>query len=198
MSASFGTVLALAVLGYLFLLAVLAVAALIVVRSAKDGKAGGCTGCAIALAIVVAAGLGAVGCTAATLVAAGSDLIQNGPIRSIRFERVVDRNTGRELGRSWRTEPAYQGQYPVRLQIALEGNVDVGRIARWIRDELDGDVSLSYEVVETPDGRRTELDIGLPIDPDEMADFERELRRELPELELPEAIRIEIRSPEDR
>ena len=35
MSASFGTVLALAVLGYLFLLAVLAVAALIVVRSRK-------------------------------------------------------------------------------------------------------------------------------------------------------------------
>jgi hypothetical protein len=198
MSAPIGSILIVAVLGYLFLLATLTIAVLIVVRGAKDGRAGGCTGCAIALAIVIAAGVGAVGCTAVVAVATGSEVIKHGPVRSIDLEYDWGTGSTRPQG-SWRSSSQTQrGEYPVRLQIELDGPVDVGRIARWIRDEIDGDVSISYEVLEqSGEGRRTVLDIGLPIDPDDMADFERELRRELPELTLPSAIRIEIRSDED-
>jgi len=194
MSAPIGTILIVAVLGYLFLLATITIAVLIIVRGAKDGRAGGCTGCVIALAIVIAAGLGAVGCTAVAVLATGSELVKHGPVKSIRVERFP--HAGAQS--RWRAAAGQQDRYPVELQIELDGRVDVGRITRWIRDELDGDVSVSYEVFETPEkGRRTRLDIGLPIDPDEMAEFERELRRELPELELPKAIRIEIRSADD-
>jgi hypothetical protein len=187
-----------AALGYLLVVAILAIAVLVVVRSGRKGQAGGCTGCAIALAILVAAGLGAAGCTAVVLLGAGSEAIRHGPVRSISIEREparpapsAERGARTERGRA---APAPGGRFPVRLRIELDGDVDVARLSRWIRDRLDGDVSLTYDTRPGPDGRpRTSLEFGLPIDPADMARFERELREELPELDLPRAVRIEIR-----
>ena len=207
---SFPAALALSALGYLFVVSVLAVAVWLVLRRSKDGRGSGCGGCLIALALFFAAALGAVGCTALTVAGLSSEVVRHGPVRSVEF-RWTD-STERQLAdwraerdehrpRRWQRPSSDDERYPVRLRIELDRDIDVSRLSRWIRDELDGDVLLRYEALSGENGEngengpRARLDFGLPIDPEDIDEFQRELRRELPELDLPDSVKIEIRDP---
>jgi hypothetical protein len=191
---SFPTVLLLAATGYVFVVGVLAIAVWMVVRSTRAGKGSGCTGCLIALALVVAAGLGAVGCTALTAIGLSNEAVRHGPVRSIEF----DWDPPHAPGAPGMPGRADRDRFPVHMRIELDRPIDVARLSRWIRDEVEGDVALRYEVETGADGRpRAVLDLGLPIDRRDVEELRRELARELPVLDLPRAVRIEIRSADD-
>jgi hypothetical protein len=156
------------------------VALVLALRPGKDKGVGVCGGCLILLVALLALGVLGVGCTALTVIGLGAAAIEEGPVRVVELD----------WGEAYRTpdEP-----YPVHLRIEIEGRVDPARVTRWVRQRIEGDYTLSIDVREGPDGTRTVLDFGLPVEQEDLEELEADLREELPELELPRGLRIEAR-----
>jgi len=53
------------------------------------------------------------------------------------------------------------------------------------------------EPIDGPDGRRTRIDIRIPVSDAEMRDLRNDLERDLPNLNLPRGVTIELKGDED-
>jgi hypothetical protein len=177
-------------LGFLFFATIVAIAVWLALRSGEKGttKLGGFAGCMIALALLVVAGMGALGCTAIAFLDAPNEIVRRGPVKSFEF------HWDDEDGPS---EESSEGT-GVRLRFEIRG-VDPDQVTRWIRDNTDGDVTYSITTTESEGEKSVELDVSIPITEEELREFREEFRREFPDLRLPESLRVELRhEDEDR
>jgi hypothetical protein len=86
-------------LSFLMLLVILAIATWLVFRSQEPGrtKLSGCAGCAVGFALLLIAGLGALGCTAVAVLTAPAEMVRHGPFKRFEF-RWPDRDGREERG----------------------------------------------------------------------------------------------------
>jgi len=185
-------------LGFLFFATIVAVAVWLAVRSGEKGstKLGGLAGCAIALALLVIAGLGALGCTTIALLNMPNEIVQRGPVKSFEFH-WDDEHGLRQESNAERDEPGEPDENAgVHLRFEIQG-VEPGQITRWIRENTDGDVSYTITTSEDEDGKSVQLDVTLPISEDELRQFREDFRRDFPDLRLPESIKVELRTEHD-
>ena len=191
-----------AFLGFLMIGVILAVACWLAFKSGKDGttKLGGPAGCFMALALMFVAGLGALGCAAIALVNAPGELLRNGPIRKIEAH-VHDWKAEHE-GADEADEPGEHGERGeaerkgVHFRIEMTGG-NAQEISRWFREHTDGDMTVSVTTLAGPDGPRTRVDIELPIPESELREIRRDFERDLPNLKLPNDVRIELKGADD-
>jgi hypothetical protein len=206
-----------AAFGCLMIGVVLAVAVWIAFRSGAAGttKLGGFAGCMVAVALVFVAGLGALACIAVAAFNAPNEFVRNGPVR--RFEAhwpELRHGTHSPKGESGKAESAKDGKdesakteeseevageeeaHGLHLVVEVEGG-DEAQIARWFRKHTSGDFEVSYEPVDGPHGRRTRIHIQIPITEAELRDVRRDLERDLPNLNLPDGVTIELKGEED-
>ncbi len=86
-------------------------------------------------------------------------------------------------------------RYPVHVLVEFSGHVDEKRLTRWLRRETHGDVALVSAHPIYDDGQRlTLLDFGVEIDDDDLNEFLDELQVMLPGIDVPEGLRVEIRT----
>lgn len=198
-------------LGFLAICVVLAVAVWAAFRSGESGqsKLGGLAGCAIALALLMIAGLGALGCTMIAVIDAPNQWIQRGPVKRIdaHFDESPrefrlhegDHHEGGEHedehAASGTEGDPQDGHLSFRLRIDLAGE-DVGEITRWFRDHTDDDLTYTITSEDGPDGPVTHLDVTLPMPRRDLEKLRDDLQREF-HLRLPNSVRIEVRSQND-
>lgn len=180
-------------IGFLMVLVILAIATFLIFRSGEPGKTklSGCAGCAIGLALVLVAGIGALGCTALVLTHGGSELLRHGPIKKLELQWDKRKEREREQKLDSRS-PRPFADHPVRLHVELRDEQDVSDVTRWVRDHIEGDYALSVKNEDRPEGRTTVLDFGFPIAPKDMNEIESGLRDAFGD--LPSGIRIEIQN----
>ena len=190
-------------LGFLFFAAVVAVAVWLAVRSGEKGstKLGGFAGCAIALALLVIAGLGALGCTAIALLNTPNEIVRRGPVKSIELHASDEHGSHGQLekadeGADEDEAPETDSEHAVSLRFVIEG-VEPGQITRWIREHTDGDVSYSITTGAGEDGNAVHLDISLPITDRELHRMRADFHRDFPNLRLPESIKLELHHDHD-
>lgn len=171
-------------LGFLFFATIVAVAVWLAVRSGEKGstKLGGFAGCMIALALLVIAGLGALGCTTIAILNTPREIVERGPVKSFEFQLDEEDDPSDELGEGT----------GVRLRFEIEG-VEPGQVTRWIRENTDGDVTYTITTSEGGDEKAVQLDVSLPITEEELREFREEFRREFPDLRLPVSLKVELR-----
>jgi hypothetical protein len=190
--------------GFLVIAVILAIAVWLAFKSGKNGttKLGGAAGCMIALALVFVAGIAALGCTAIAIVNAPDELIRHGPVRRIEAqwpslhpdqEKTSDSKSEDAEETPEKDSDAKQG---LHIQIEMAGG-DATEVSRWFRDHTDGDMTVSVDTVKGADGPRTRIDIRLPITEDELRDIRRDFERDLPNLNLPDGIRVELKGDDD-
>lgn len=184
-------------LGFLLFATIVAVAVWLAVRSGEKGstKLGGFAGCAIALALLVIAGLGALGCTTIALLNTPNEMVQRGPVKSFEFHWDDEHGLRHEVGDEDEWE-ARDEDSAVRLRFEIQG-VEPGQVTRWIRENTDGDVSFTITTSEDEEGKVVHLDVSLPISEDEVRRFREDFHRDFPDLRLPESIKVELRHEDD-
>ena len=183
-------------LSFLMLLVVIAIATWLVFRSHDPArtKLSGCAGCAIGFALLLIAGLGALGCTAVAVLTAPTEVVRRGPIS--RFELHWPRDDDRREDEAGAT-PSAETRNPARIRLTLrdgERAAEIaGEISRWLREESAGDLSVRIETEKTASGEVTRIEFALPIARRELEELRDELRREFPRLSIPEGVEVEIR-----
>jgi hypothetical protein len=190
--------------GFLMIGVILAVAVWLAFKSGKNGttKLGGAAGCMISLALVFIAGLAALSCTAIALVNAPNELIRHGPIRRIeaqwpRLHSEHGKDSDSKSEDSEETsEKEADSKQGLHIQIEMAGG-DATEVSRWFREHTDGDMTVSVDTVKGADGPLTRIDIRLPITEDELRDIRRDFQRDLPNLNLPDGIRVELKGDDD-
>ncbi len=70
-------------------------------------------------------------------------------------------------------------------------------VSRWFREHTDGDMSVSVTTIAGPDGPRTRVDIELPVSDSDLRELRRDFERDLPNLKLPNDVRIELKGADD-
>lgn len=211
-SCSLSWLVLVAPLGACLLFIGLIAATVMLLRPSKDGRGvGGCAGCAIALGLFVAFALGAVGCTALTVIGLASTAAEHGPVRSLELEwdepepDAWTPDAPQAPDAPDAPEPATpegaastprDERFPVRLRVTLDGTLspaDVTRLTRFLRRRVEGDLMLSVDTREEAGGTVTSVELGLPVERDDLEQLQGELRDEMGELDLPRGLRIEIR-----
>jgi hypothetical protein len=190
--------------GFLMIGVILAVAVWLAFKSGKNGttKLGGAAGCMISLALVFIAGLAALSCTAIALVNAPNELLRHGPVRRIEAQWPPLRAEHGKTADSESPEPDEgkekdaDSEKGLHIQIEMAGG-DATEVSRWFREHTDGDMTVSVDTVKGADGPRTRIDIRLPITEDELRDIRRDFERDLPNLNLPDGIRVELKGDDD-
>jgi hypothetical protein len=214
-------------LGFLLFAAIVAVACYLVFKSGEQGKTklSGCAGCAIGLGLLSFAGLGALGCTAIAILDSGNEAVRHGPIKSFEWRWPQGRHDrdahadehGRDThhGESSEGESSTDGSggdesnrdesdpnesHPFELRVVVRGSADyavAGQISRWLHEQTDADVSVRTRV-RIQDGEEvTELEFGLPLSDEELAEIRRNFERDVSGLPLPEGVRVEMKSPHE-
>jgi len=206
-----------AAIAFLMLGVILAVAVWIAFRSGQAGstKLGGLGGCLVALALVFVAGLGAVACLVIAVVNAPNEFVRNGPVRKIEAHWPdVHKNHGKKgepaaepgksapedrgdaQGEKDEKEEKDEDAHGMHIRVEIAGG-DSAAIARWFREHTEGDFEVRTEPIDGPDGRRTRIDIRIPVSDAEMRDLRNDLERDLPNLNLPRGVTIELKGDED-
>jgi hypothetical protein len=211
------------VLAFLLLCTILAVAAWFATRGTVDpGKTriSPPAGCAIGCALLVVAGLGALATAMVVVVNLPAEWARNGPIErmELRYDGPrpgEDEDAGeRREGRAAERADAGSGDAErdgsggglqrvdprVYVEIELRPGYDAAPILRLLRDEVSSGLDVTVRSVEREGVARTVIGIGAPLDEEARAELDealRELREELPELNLPTGIVLEIRGPND-
>lgn len=184
-------------LGFLFFAAVVAVAVWLAVRSGEKGstKLGGFAGCAIAVALVVSAGMGALGCTAIALLNTPNEIVQRGPVKRFQFRWGEDHREHHATETEEAEAPEQDPEHAVQLRFEIEG-VEADEVARWIREHTDSDIPYAISTTTTIDGeeRLVHLDVSLPISEDEVRRMREAFHRDFPDLRLPVSIDVELRT----
>lgn len=195
---------AFAAFGFLVVAGILAIACWLAFKSGKNGttKLGGPAGCLVALALVFVAGLAALSCTAIALVNAPNELLRGGPVRRIEAQwpplRGDHEKSDDEMSETPDESPkaTEESAHGLHIRVELSGG-DATSISRWFREHSEGDMTVSVEKVKGADGPRTRVDIRLPISDDDLRELREEFERDLPNLDLPEGVRIELKGDDD-
>lgn len=193
-----------AVLAFLFLCAILAFAVWFATRGAADpGKSriNGPAGCAIGCALLAIAGLGAIATAAVIVVNLPFEWARHGPIgrMELRYDDAGD-DARDDLGDDARDGGLRRVEPRVHAEIELRPGYEAAPILRVLRDEVSSGLDVTVKSVERDGVARTVIEIDAPLDEQarkELDEALRELRQELPELELPRGIVLEIRGPND-
>lgn len=193
-------------LGFLLFATVIAVACYLVFKSGEQGKTklSGCAGCAIGFGLLAFAGLGALGCTAVAFLTIPDEAVRRGPIKSFEWRwppRHAHGPDAPDSPGSDRAEPEDAESHRFQLRVMVRGSADYAEVARaissWLRDETDVDFSLRTHV-RTEDGEEvTELEFELPLSGEDLDEIRSNLERAIPEFELSEGVRVEIKDPSD-
>jgi hypothetical protein len=212
------------VVAFLLVCTILAVATLLVFKSGERGttKLGGCAGCAIGFALLAIAGLAALITVGVMLLTARSEIVRNGPIRSLELELDQDDNGARQAPGNRAAEPDHGADestngetdkslhpvapesseapsaakdtgHAVHLKLVIRGKEYPAAISDWIRDHTDGDVSVTV----SHQGDRTIVDLGLPFTRDELKQFKHDMKKSLPGMKLPKGIKVDIKDADD-
>jgi hypothetical protein len=195
---------AFACFGFLVIAGILAIACWLAFKSGKNGttKLGGAAGCFIGLALVFVAGLAALSCTAIALVNAPNELLRRGPVRRIEAQWPPLRadheksDDGKPETPDESPEAPEDQAHGLHIRVELDGG-DATAISRWFREHTEGDMTVSIEKLKGPNGPRTRVDIELPISDDEIREIREQFERDLPSLNLPEGVRIELKGEDD-
>ena len=148
------------------------------------------------VALVVIAGLGALGCTAIALLNTPNEIVRRGPVKSIELRSGDAHGQHADAVTEEDEEPQTDSEHAVSLRFEIEG-VEPGQITRWIREHTDNDVPYTITTGTTEDGTVVHLDISLPITANELHRIREDFHRDFPDLRLPESIRIEIKHEDD-
>jgi len=196
-------------LGFLSICVILAVACFLAFKSGKEGttKLGTGAGCLVALGLVFVAGLSALGCTAIAFLNAPNEVIRHGPFRRVEAhwpdlhadasepaDEPADEPAGEQAGEQAGEPRDSEG---LRLRIEMDGG-DPAEVTRWFREHTDEDLTVSVESVEGPAGPRTRIDIEIKIPESDLHDIRRDFQRDLPNLNLPNGLSIELKSADDQ
>ncbi len=87
-------------------------------------------------------------------------------------------------------------EHGLHIRVEVAGG-DEAKISRWFRDHVHGDVGFHTESIRTPEGRRTRIDVRIPIPDEEIRRTRDDLQRDLPDLNLPSGVTIELKSGDD-
>lgn len=201
---------------FALLAVVLAIAVFLAFKSGEKGttKLGGCAGCAIALALLLIAGMGALGLVIVSVVSLPDEAVRRGPVRKFELHWGEDRSAPApsESGESVRSElapgdaptpaPAPGGApapSPLRLRLELRGMADASSVIRWLRPRVDeGTVIAVGEGRDEAGATFTTIDLTIPLDAhdrDELKRLRHDLERDLPDFKLPTGVTVELRGP---
>ncbi len=179
--------LALIVFGaFILLLIAIAKAAGHATRGPEDGQRGCLGSCGLVavlsfLCILAVAGLGAIVFFAAAVAA-----VDHNPIHSIEV---------RHDGSTVERVSVGGDRSPVRLRFVVDRGF-VADLAPWVKEQIGGDVELDLRNDVDENGNEiTICDFYLPFSERDLAELDREIKRELPGFRegLPEVVRIEFR-----
>jgi hypothetical protein len=203
-----------AAFAFLIVCGVLAIATFLVFKSGAQGetKLNGCAGCAIGFALLLIAGLAAAMCGGVMFVNTKSELLRHGPVRSLELDFDHDHtepapapgapsseDMDEDREKHAEGEPAHPAhaatdpQHPVHLRIFVRGDEYPAAISEWVREHVDGDIS----VTTRKEGESTVVEFGLPFTREDLSDFKRELREAMPGMKIPRGIKIEIKDGDD-
>ena len=187
-----------ACISFLMLGVILAVACWLAFRSGKAGttKLGGPAGRLVAFALLVVAGLGAIFCITIAVIDAPNEILRNGPVRRIEAHWPDGPTESGSGGSGAAARPDGKSPRGLHLRIEMTGG-DEAAISRWLRDKTDGDVTFTVDTVDGPEGRITRIDAVIPISEHDLRDLQRDLERDLPNLNLPSGVKIELRGKDD-
>lgn len=194
-----------ALLVFVLLAAVAAVALFFAFKSGEQGKSklSGFAGCWIALALLVVAFLGAIGLVVVAIANAPNEIVKHGPVKSFELQWDSDGDEdGLEPGEKRPAKPLVprENRSGPRLVIDLKSSEGAAEIVRWIRDNVEGDLAIASEEVEVDGERRARVTLHLKLAPGERAELEevkRELERELPNLRIPDGVKVELRDADE-
>jgi len=193
-----------AVLAFLLLCAILAFAVWFATRGAADpgrSRVNGPAGCAIGCALLAIAGLGALGTAAVILVNLPAEWARHGPISrlELRYHDDAAPESEADAGAADRTDDVRQGP-AVHAEIELRPGSDAGPILRALRREVSSGLDVTVRTIERDGTSRTVLEIEAPLDAQarrELREVLRDLEAEIPDLDVPAGIVLEIRGPND-
>lgn len=177
-------------LAFLMLAVVLAVAVFFAFKSGNAGqtKLSGPAGCFIALALLVIAGIGAIGLSIVALVTIPSEMFKRGPVKSVELQMPGDEKPGSSV-------------HGPHLSIELRGLQDPSDVMKWLRKRTDSETRIAVHEGRDKSGKPvTVVELTLPDDHDvahELRDMRRELEEDVPDLRLPKSVKIEFRGPEE-
>jgi len=187
-----------AVLAFLLLCAILAFAVWFATRGVADpgrSRINGPAGCAIGCALLAIAGLGAIATLAVVLVNVPAEFARNGPFERLELRYEGDLPPDEDPSNSEpRTDPR------VHAEIELRPGYDAAPVLHVLRRELSADLDLTVRSIERDGATRTVIEVDAPLDARarrELRKLLRDLERDLPDLELPAGIVLEIRGPND-
>lgn len=195
---------AFAAFAFLVIAGILAIACWLAFKSGKNGttKLGGVAGCFIALALVFVAGVAALSCTAIAALNAPNEILRSGPVRRIEAQWPPLHKEHAEPDEEKTEEPDESPGMPeehahgLHLRIELDGT-DATEVSRWFREHTEGDMTVSIEKLNGANGPRTRVDIELPIPDDDLREIRERFERDLPNLNLPQGVRIELKGEDD-
>jgi hypothetical protein len=185
-------------LAFLLLAVVLAVAVFFAFKSGQAGqtKLSGPAGCMVALALLLIAGIGAIGLVIVALVTLPSEAVRRGPVKSLewRFPAHEDEATSPD-------SPARADDQGTSLTIELRGLQDPSEVMKWLRKRTDSGTHIAVHEGKDEDGKpMTVIELTLPESHDvtrELRDMRRDLEEDEPDLRLPSSVKIVFRGPDD-
>ena len=215
-----------AALAFLMIGVILAVAVWVAFRSGGSGttKLGGFAGCMVAVALVFVAGLGTIACLLVVGITAPAELARNGPVKKIEAhwpnlhgksgdskgdskqeseksdeESDEESETSEKPADASADAPTHATEHEdhgLHIRVEVAGGNEA-KISRWFRDHVHGDVRFHTEPIHGPDGRRTRIDIQIPIPDVEIRKLRSDLERDLPDLNLPSGVTIELKTDDE-
>ncbi len=189
-------------LAFLLLGVVLAVAVFFAFKSGNAGqtKLSGPAGCLIALALLVIAGIGAVGLGIVAVVTLSSEAVRHGPVKSFEFKFPEDEGRGQGGTHAGVDAGKSEAQGP-HLTIELRGLQDPADVMKWLRKQTDSQTRIAVHESKDKSGETvTVIELMLPEDHDvtnELRDMRRDLERDMPDLRLPKSVKVEFRGPNE-
>ncbi|MFN0242065.1 MAG: hypothetical protein ACKVWV_04165 [Planctomycetota bacterium] len=200
-----------ALLTFLALGVIVAIACWLVFNSGEHGKNKLSTpaGCAIGCGLLGFACFGAIGFLLVSFVDWQAQAVQHGPFRSLRFRWDRDRHALAQEdgdrapapGDEAPTElPSIDLGYRARLIVELRGspaelNRIVGRISGWLRENTDGEFSVST----TSSEGALRVEWGLPVRGDDVRRLKDELEQEIGGLQIPDDVEVtfDVKDPDE-
>ncbi len=182
---------------FLLLCTILAVAVWFATRGVADPaktRITGPAGCAIGCALLVVVGLGAIATVAVIVTNLPNEWARHGPISRLELsydDPVVVADEDR---------PIRSTKQGVHAEIELRPGRDAGPILAVLRREISSGLDLTVRTIERDGSARTVIEIHAPLDAEarrELRQALEDLRAEIPGLDIPSGLILEVRGPND-
>lgn len=190
------------VIAFLLLCTILAFAVWFATRGTVDPgrtRISGPAGCGIGCALLAIAGFGAIATLAVVIVNLPGEWARRGPIErlSLRYGDELDTDSGEQHAPRDADVP---NPTSIHAEIELRPGYEPGPVLRVLRRKISSDLDISVRAVERDGETRTLIEVDVPLDDKARRELRRtlrDLRDELPELELPSGMVLEIRGPNE-